>query len=71
MQASNAPGKNFAMCNSCFLRQEKFGAAEVAGKFTNHVACQSFASNAQTLTTLKKDFGAAIYIFSKKVIVRK
>ena len=32
---------------------------------------QNCASNAQTVTTFKKYFGAAIYIFSNKLIIRK
>ena len=71
MQASNIQGESFATYNSCFLKQEKFGTAEVVGKFIIYFASQSFASNAQTITTSKKDFGAEIYIFSNKFIVRK
>ena len=54
----------------CFMRQEKFGAAEVAGKFTIYVASSKVASNAQIVTTSSKHFGAAIYLFSKKIVVR-
>ena len=42
MQASNIQGESFATYNSCFLRQEKFGTAEVVGKFIIYFASQSF-----------------------------
>ena len=55
----------------CFVRQEKFGAAEVAGKFTIQVACSKLCLKRTDSYNVKKDFGAAIYMFSKKLVDRK
>ena len=55
----------------CFLRQEKFGAAEVAGKFTIHFVRSKLCLKSTNGYNVRADFGARIYFDLQEQIHRQ